>query len=64
VGYLSLMILPAALLVLVLWYALVAGWALILSRMAQSVATWDELEEAMPADREESLPTSRDLANR
>lgn len=45
-GYLYLMmILPAALLVLVLWYALVVGWALILRRMAQSVSTWDELEE-------------------
>jgi hypothetical protein len=56
VGYLYLMmILPAALLVLVLWYALVVGWALILRRMAQSVSTWDELEEAMPADRQESL---------
>jgi hypothetical protein len=43
VRFLYLMILPAALLlVLVLWYALVVGWALILRRMAQSVATWDE----------------------
>jgi hypothetical protein len=40
-------ILSAALLVLVLWYALVVGWALILRRMAQSVSTWDELEEDM-----------------
>jgi hypothetical protein len=53
---LYLMILPAAaLLVLVLWCALVAGWALILGRMEQSVPTGDELEEAMPADRQESL---------
>jgi hypothetical protein len=56
VRYLYLMILPAAaLLVLVLWCALVAGWALILGRMAQSVSTGDELEEAMPVDRQESL---------
>jgi hypothetical protein len=53
---LYLMILPAAaLLVLVLWCALVAGWALILGRMEQSVSTGHELEEAMPADRQESL---------
>jgi hypothetical protein len=65
VRYLYLMIVPAALLlVLVLWYALLVGWALMLRRMAQSVAAWDELEEAMPADRQESLPTSRDPANR
>jgi len=53
---LYLMILPtAALLVLVLWCALVAGWASILGRMAQSVSSGDELEGAMPADRQESL---------
>jgi hypothetical protein len=46
VGYLYLMmILPAVLLVLVLWCALVVGWASILSRTAQSVSTWDEFEE-------------------
>jgi hypothetical protein len=56
VRYLYLMILPAALLLaLVLWYALVVGWALMLRRMAQSVSTGDELEEAMPADRQESF---------
>jgi len=46
VSYLYLLIVPAAaLLGLVLWYALVLGWAVVLGRMAQSVSTWDELEE-------------------
>ena len=64
-GYLHLMILPAAiLLVMVPWCALVVGRALILRRMAHSVSTWDELEEPMPVDRQEPLPTSRDEANR
>ena len=45
-GYLYvMMILPAALLVLVLWYAIVVGWALILRRIAaKSFSTWDELD--------------------
>jgi hypothetical protein len=70
VGYLYLMmILPAALLVLVLWYALVVGWALILRRMAQSVSTWDELEEDDAGGRlkeslDKDLETRRSLKSR
>jgi hypothetical protein len=52
VSYLYLLILSAAaLLGLVLWYALIVGWAVALGRMAQSVSTWDELEEDNVASR-------------
>jgi hypothetical protein len=56
VSYLYLLILPAAaLLALVLWYALIVGWAVVLGRMAQSVSAWDELEEDDASGRKESL---------
>jgi hypothetical protein len=52
VGYLYLLILPAAaLLALVLWYALIVGWAVVLGRMARSVSAWDELQEDNAASR-------------
>jgi hypothetical protein len=45
-SYLYLLILPAAaFLVLLLWYAVIVGWAALLGRLQRSVSTWDELEE-------------------
>jgi hypothetical protein len=31
-----------------LWYVVAALWALVLRRMAQSVSSWEELEDAPP----------------
>jgi hypothetical protein len=56
VSYLYLLIVPAAaLLGLVLWYTVIVGWAVVLGRMAQSVSTWDELEEDDAGGRKEFL---------
>ena len=55
-SYLYLLILPAAaFLVLVLCYAVIVGWAVVLGRMAQSVSTWDELEQDDANGQEEFL---------
>ena len=44
--YPYLLVIPAAaLLALVLDYAVIVGWSVILGRMAQSVSSWDEPEE-------------------
>jgi hypothetical protein len=32
-----------------LWYCVPRLWALVLRRMAQSVSSWDELEDAPPS---------------
>ena len=56
-SYLYLLILPAAaLLVLALWYGVIVGWAVVLGRMAQSVSTWDELEEDDVSDDKRFWP--------
>jgi hypothetical protein len=34
-----------------LWYGVVRLWALVLRRMAQSVSSWEELEDAPPSRR-------------
>jgi hypothetical protein len=34
-----------------LWYGVVRLWALVLRRMAQSVSSWEELEDAPPSGR-------------
>jgi hypothetical protein len=43
-----LILLAAAALVVILWCALIVAWALILSRVSQSLTTWDELDELDP----------------
>jgi hypothetical protein len=51
VSDLYLLVLPAAaLLVLGLCYAVIVGWSVVLGRVAQSVSTWDELEEDDASD--------------
>jgi hypothetical protein len=40
----------AAVLVLTLWYGAAFVWARVLRRMAQSVSTWEELDESDMAE--------------
>jgi hypothetical protein len=50
------LILPAvAALVGGLWYVAVNTWAVVLRRMAQSVSTWEELEEPVVAVRDDDV---------
>ena len=44
-----------------LWYGVVRLWALVLRRMAQSVSSWEELEEA-PSENDHSTDEQERVA--
>jgi cytoskeletal protein RodZ len=48
--YAVLLVLAAAGFLFVFWWAAIFAWALVLRRMAESVSTWQELEEGPPFD--------------
>jgi hypothetical protein len=42
-----LLIIPiGAVVAILVWYAMVVGWAIVLRRMGQSVSTWEQLEDS------------------